>query len=104
VVLTSGQYVALNRNATTLTMSLANSSFDLISFWASAAFMSGLQIHIEGLRNHALMYTTQVPVYTYKRILVQLNWTNIDNITFGSIPPNGLSYQFTMDNLIVAFS
>jgi hypothetical protein len=103
-VLTSGQYVALNRNATTLTMSLGNRSLDIISFWASAAYTNGLQISIDGSRNNTLIYTTTVTVHTNIHSLIQLNWTTIEIITLASLPPYGLDYQFTMDNLVVAFS
>jgi hypothetical protein len=102
-VLTSGQYVGLNSNGTKLTMSLANGSFDIISFFASAAYTNGLQIYINGLRNNITVYTTTVTVDTNIRSSIQLNWTSIDTITFESIPAWGQGYQFAMDNLVVTF-
>jgi hypothetical protein len=102
-VLTSGQYVALNRNGTTLTMSLANGSFDIISLWASAAYTSNLHVSMHGLRNNTVIYTTTVLVYIYIRISIQLNWTSIDTITFDSIPGSAPGYQFAMDNVVVTF-
>jgi hypothetical protein len=96
--------VGLNRNGTTLTMSLANSSFDIISFQASSAYIFGLQIRIDGSRNNISTYGRTFLLQTQTRSSIQLNWTNIDTITISSIPSGYAGSQFIMDNLIVAFS
>ncbi|CAF0858484.1 unnamed protein product [Adineta steineri] len=103
VVLTSGQYVALNRNGTTLKINLSNKLFDIISFWAASAYTTGLRISIQGSRNNTLVNATSISLHTNAASLVQLNWTNIDNITISS-SPSGLGNQFTIDNLVVIFS
>ncbi|CAF1113766.1 unnamed protein product [Adineta steineri] len=102
-VLTSGQYVALNRNGTTLKINLSNKLFDIISFWAASAYTTGLRISIQGSRNNTLVNATSITLHTNAASLVQLNWTNIDNITISS-SPSGLGNQFTIDNLVVIFS
>ncbi|CAF0951407.1 unnamed protein product [Adineta steineri] len=102
-VLTSGQYVALNRNGTTLTINLTDKLFDIVSYFAAAAYTNSLQMIIQGSRNNTLINTTSITLNTSTRFLVQLNWTNIDNITISS-SPSGLGNQFAIDNLVVIFS
>ncbi len=101
-VLTSGQYVVLNRNGTKLTISSTNKSFEIISFWASAAYTNNLQINIQGSRNNASIYTRSISLYTNTRSSVQLDWASIDTIAINSVP-SGIGNQFAIDNLVVVF-
>ena len=92
----------LNRNGTQLTVSAINGSFDIVSFWASAAFQVSVQILAQGFYNNLSVYTQIETVFELNCTLIQLNWINIDTVTLTSTP-SGIGYQFAIDNLIVTF-
>ncbi|CAF1189861.1 unnamed protein product [Didymodactylos carnosus] len=105
--LSSGQYVAVSVNiySNPLTISLppSNSSnttaFTIWSFNASSAWFDNNTVTMQGSRLGYLLYIQNVTLKLNSATFVQLDWTNIDRITFSSSIA-----QFVMDNLCLKIS
>ncbi|CAF1009184.1 unnamed protein product, partial [Didymodactylos carnosus] len=114
--LTSGKYIAYIAHIEDdqLQLPTINSinnitTFNARSFIAAAAWANDIQLSITGLNNNQILYEKTVTIEQLVPSIVELNWSNIDMITFntsGGIPTNGysLTRQVAFDNLCIVIN
>ena len=90
------KYIAFNKNGSTMTIN-ANppNVFNVYSLIAASGFENQLRLTMIGQRSSKPWYSATYPLYTHWPQLIQLNYFDIDSITF-SVPD---SSEFAMDNL-----
>ena len=108
--LSSGSFIALNRNGTLMNITTTTSSFNMYSFVGSSGFANPLHLSLQGIRGSGtIAYNRDVLVYDTNATIVSLNWMNLTRVTIGSyyydtanfMNYTGLGYQFSIDNLNV---
>lgn len=112
--LSSGSFIALNRNGTLVNMTTTTTSFNIYSFVGSSGYANPLHLSLQGLRSSGtIAYNRDALVYnTNATIIVLLNWMNLTTLTIGSyyydtsnfLNYTGLGYQFSIDNLNVTLN
>ncbi|CAF1559122.1 unnamed protein product, partial [Didymodactylos carnosus] len=96
--LKSGQFIAYNGNGNPMTISSRdNNIFNISSFVGSAAWVNDLAVTIIGRRLSTPIYSTTIILHKNMSKLIELNWIDLDNITFSTYGSDG--QQFAMDNL-----
>lgn len=90
------KYMAFNKNGSTMTI-IANppTVFDVYSLIAASCFQNQLRLIMIGQRSSKPWYSATYPLYTHGPQLIQLNYFDIDSITFSVLD----SSEFAMDNL-----
>ncbi|UJR17301.1 hypothetical protein I4U23_004196 [Adineta vaga] len=111
--LVSGAYIILNRNGTSMNMTQNNSSFNVHSFVASAAYEDPLHLLLKGIRGTStVVYQQDLLVNTSYARTITLNWFNLTTLNFQTYSYDtvyyqnvtGLGQQFSMDNLNVTLN
>jgi hypothetical protein len=92
-------YIAFNKNGETMTISSSlPTRFNLHSFIVASGTENQLRLSMIALRSSKVYYVATYPIYTNWPQLLDLNYLDIDNITF-STPGSG---EFAMDNLCIS--
>jgi len=73
-------------------------TFTLKSAYLTAAFVDGMQIHVQGFVRDALTYDNTYTVNTTGPTLINFNYMGVNQVWFIASP----STQFVMDNLVVS--
>ncbi|CAF1511339.1 unnamed protein product [Rotaria sp. Silwood1] len=94
-------YIAYNKNGSTMTIS-SNPPyvFNLYSLIASSGFQNRLKLIMIGKRSSKIWGSAMYPLYTHWPQLIELNYLNIDSITFSTTDPA----EFAIDNLCISIS
>ena len=90
------KYIAFNKNRSMITVT-ANPphAFNIYSLIAASGFQNQLRLTMIGQSSSKPWYSATYPLYTHWPQLIQLNYFDIDSITFST--PD--SSEFAMDNL-----
>ncbi len=101
----SPSYMAYNQSGQDVQIS--GSAFDLVGAYMAGAWRDNLNIEIQGYRSTARVYTKTAVVSSTKPTWVQLDFQNVDRVTFRSYggtpnPAYDLSgTQMAMDNMVI---
>ncbi|CAF0970260.1 unnamed protein product [Rotaria sp. Silwood1] len=94
-------YIAYNKKGSTMTISSSPPyKFNLYSFIATSAIQNQLRLTMIGERSSKVWYSATYPLYTHWPQLIELNYLNIDKITFSTTG----SSEFAMENLCISIS
>jgi hypothetical protein len=98
----SPSYVTFNPAARSgsITPSIPDTTFSLVSFYVSAAWLNETNLTILGSRTGMQIYSTNVMIFMISVTNVILNWEEHHNVTFTAVSPamNNLTW-YSMDNL-----
>ncbi|CAF1113488.1 unnamed protein product [Didymodactylos carnosus] len=99
--LTSGSYTTFNDDGSPMTISASDSNqpFTLGSFIAASAWYDNNILTITSSRSGMAMYTATYSLLVNTAMVIQLNWSNLDSVTFSTS-----NWQFAMDNLCLGIS
>lgn len=99
--LTSGSWVAYNKDAKMMTIHIdPPSTFNIKSFVASAAWQDGVTLSMISQRGSTYYQEASFFVGKSSPTTIELNWSNINTITFYASKDNSqVGEVFVMDNL-----
>lgn len=98
-VMTSAPNVAYNGAGNDMSIAVGASasvkSFSMQSFIAAGAWYNNLQVSMTGFRGGATIYTRTITVQTTSKVLVSLDWNNMDRMTI--VTSGGASAGYGQD-------
>lgn len=110
--LVSGSYVATNGGAAPVSFESLTSydTFNLNSMYLGAAWYDGLTVKIQGFLDGVEVYTVTTGPLHYTSQFIELDWLNIDKVTFtsldtGRVIDNQSTYNhaFVLDDMSVTY-
>ena len=92
----SADNVAFNPYGTPASIQ-SSSAFTLAAGYFTAAFVDGLQVHVQGFTGGTVTYDNTYTLSASAPQLVQFNYVGVDKVTFEAIPET----EFAVDNLLI---
>ncbi|CAF4826426.1 unnamed protein product, partial [Rotaria sp. Silwood2] len=100
----SPPYLVFNEYGNSMAITnTATNAFTINSFYSCAAWYDNTRLAMIGTRSGTVLYTKTVELFKQKRTFVELNWSDIDSISFNSSCDWCDTSHITMDNLCVTF-